>query len=132
MKIVKRLPDSELDVMLVIWEANRPVTRMEIEEDLRRRTGKQELAATTILTFLSRLLEKGFLTSEKRGKTNVYTAAVREEDYLKFESQNFLGKLYGGSAKAFLASLCDEGSIDGQELAELRDFLNSAKEEDFK
>lgn len=129
---LKRLPDSELDVMLTIWEAKRPVTRMEIEEGLRKRGNRSELAPTTILTFLTRLIDKGFLTLEKHGKTNVYTAVVPEEEYLKFESKNFLGKLYGGSAKAFLASLCGDGSINGDELAELRNFLNSTREEDFK
>ena len=31
---MKRLPDSELELMMIIWDAGKPVTRTEIEERL--------------------------------------------------------------------------------------------------
>ena len=34
---MKRLPNSELEIIMIIWEYNRPVTRMEIEEKLEKR-----------------------------------------------------------------------------------------------
>lgn len=33
---MKRLPDSELEIMMIIWEFDRPVTRFEIEAEMGR------------------------------------------------------------------------------------------------
>ena len=53
--IMKRLPDSELEIMMIIWDLDKPVTRFEIEE---RMEEGRKLSPTTILSFLSRLQEK--------------------------------------------------------------------------
>ena len=34
-KLIKRLPDSELEIMMIIWEANEPVTSAYISEKLK-------------------------------------------------------------------------------------------------
>lgn len=124
-KKIKRLPDSELDIMLVIWEAGKPVSRAYIEERLRE---KKNLAVTTVLTYLSRLIEKGFVSCERQGKMNIYSAAVNEEDYLASESKYFLEKLYNGSLKTFVAALYNNNAISDDEISELQEFLNKARE----
>ncbi|AUS98009.1 CopY family transcriptional regulator [Clostridium thermosuccinogenes] len=124
-KKIKRLPDSELDIMLVIWEAGKPVSRAYIDERLRE---KKNLAVTTVLTFLSRLIEKGFVTCERQGKMNIYSAAIKEEDYLASESKYFLEKLYRGSLKTFVATLYNNNDINDDEISELQEFLDKARE----
>jgi len=124
-KKIKRLPDSELDVMLVIWKAGKPVSRAYIEERLRE---KKNLAVTTVLTYLSRLIEKGFVSCERQGKMNIYSAAIKEEDYLASESKYFLEKLYKGSLKTLVASLYNNDAISDEEISELQEFLDKAKE----
>ena len=32
--IMKRLPDSELEIMMIIWDLDKPVTRFEIEDSM--------------------------------------------------------------------------------------------------
>ena len=39
----------------------------------------------TVSTFLTRLVEKGVLTVERRGRSNFYTPAVTEQGYHKLE-----------------------------------------------
>ena len=70
MKEIKRLPESELEIMQIIWKNPAPVSRMTIEDALQK---IHPLAPTTILTLLTRLCEKGFLSLEKDGRTNLYT-----------------------------------------------------------
>ena len=77
---MKRLPDSELELMMIIWDAGRGITRNEIEERLPQ---DRRLSATTILSFLSRLQEKGFVCVRKEGRNNVYEPLIRKEDYLR-------------------------------------------------
>ena len=123
MNNIKRLPDSELELMQIIWKMEYPVSRPDIEKKLPK---NHQLAATTILTLLTRLCEKGFLKVEKQGKTNLYTPLIAEKDYLAGESRNILNRLYGGSLKAFAMSLVDSG-VSKEEIDELRKMLEENK-----
>ena len=51
-KTYQRLPESELDIMLVLWNGTPPMTRPEIEKVINT---KKKLASTTILSLLTRL-----------------------------------------------------------------------------
>lgn len=126
---MKRLPDSELEIMMIIWDLNKPVTRVEIEERL---GGERKLSPTTILSFLSRLQEKGFLKVQKTGKNNVYLALIEREDYMRTESRNILKRLYQNSAKNFLAALYDGDSLTEEELEELEDYISKKRKEQLK
>lgn len=121
---MKRLPDSELEIMMIIWELDKPVTRFEIEEQLDR---ERKLSPTTILSFLSRLQEKGFLEVQKSGKNNVYIALIDKENYMQTESKNILKRLYNNSVKNFLASLYDGNNLSEEDLSELTDYLNEKR-----
>ena len=123
MNNIKRLPDSELELMQIIWKLDSPVSRPDIEKNLPK---NHQLAATTILTLLTRLCEKGFLKVEKQGKTNLYTPLIAEKEYLAGESRNILNRLYGGSLKAFAMSLVDSG-VSKEEIDELRKMLEENK-----
>ena len=123
---LKRLPDSELDIMLIIWDAGKPVNRSYIEGKINE---KKNLASTTILSLLSRLTEKGFVHCEKEGKNNIYSPLVKEDDYIQNEGKSILEKLYGNSLKNFVAALYDGKKVNDNELEELRKFLDKTQEE---
>ena len=77
---------------------------------------------TTLLTLLTRLSEKGFITIEKNGRRSYYTPCISREDYLASQSKSFFEKLCGGNLSVFANALCDSGrTID--EIAELRALL---------
>ena len=118
---MKRLPDSELEIMMIIWDLDKPVTRFEIEE---RMDAERKLSPTTILSFLSRLQEKGFLEVQKSGKNNVYLALVDKESYLQAESRSILKRIYQNSAKNFIAALYDRNSLSEEELKELEEYIS--------
>ena len=119
MEDIRRLPDSELEIMQIIWKNEPPVSRSTIEKELNR---EKELAPSTIITFLSRLCDKGFLRVEHRGRTNLYTPLVSRRDYVARESRSFLNRMCGGSMSAFAVALCDSG-ISKEDLEELRSLL---------
>ena len=52
----KKLSDAELDVMLAVWQSPPPIQRGDLEEQLK----SHNWADTTVLTLLSKLVEKGF------------------------------------------------------------------------
>lgn len=123
---MKRLPESELELMMIIWNANKPVTRMEIEEQLDR---SRRIGATTILSFLSRLEEKGFLQVTKNGKTNIYSPLIQEKEYLKKESGSILKRLYHNSITDFVSALADGDNLTSADLDELQRFLDEKRKD---
>ncbi len=116
MKGSHSLPDGELEIMQIVWQNAPPVSRSVIEETLNRR---RKLAPSTIITFLSRLCDRGFLSVTRAGRTNLYTPLVSQREYLAGESRRLLDRLYGGSLSAFAVSLSDSG-VSREELEELR------------
>lgn len=116
---IRRLPDSELTVMQAVWQATPPVSRGALEEIL---LPQHPMAQTTLLTLLSRLAEKGFLTVEKSGKTNYYIPKVSQDAYVSAQGRRFVDQLCGGSISAFASALCD-GALSKQELQQLRKLL---------
>lgn len=123
---MKKLPDSELEIMLIVWEYDRPVTRFEIESKLDE---GRKLSPTTILSFLSRLQEKGFLEVRKDGKNNIYSAIITKESYMQAESKNVLKKLYKNSVKNFLTALYDGNNLSEKDLQELEDYIEEKRRE---
>lgn len=124
-KNFSRLPDSELDIMLILWNYKPPMSRLEIEQVVNQ---KRPLASTTILTLLSRLEKKQFVSVKKEGKVNYYTPLVSQEEYRQNESKNVLEKLYGNSLKKFVASLYQGKQMDEGDIRELSDFLREMEE----
>ncbi len=120
MKELKHLPEAELKIMEIVWSLKPPVTAMEVEKN-----AGMKWKTTSVLTFLSRLCEKGFLTREKDGRQNLYTPVVAKADYLQNEGKSFVKRMYGGSVKNLVASLSDAGALSDDDITELRAFLDS-------
>lgn len=121
MKTLKRLPEAELIVMQAVWNCSqKPIPSAWLTNQF-----KDQWKTTSILTFLSRLCEKGFLQCEKQGKMNVYTPLITEEEYKTQESVSFLQKFYNGSVKNLVALLSDAGDLTHEDINELREFLDT-------
>lgn len=120
MREIRRLPESELDIMLCVWNGgDGGVTAPEILSRLER-----PLTASALHSYLKRLEEKGFLLCRKDGRTNCYTALISRTEYQEREGKTVLEKLYGNSIKRFTAALYDGGALSREELTELRRYLD--------
>lgn len=127
MSEIKKLPDAELELMKIIWEAKEGVTSSYMMEKLK---GIKTWSNTTVLNFLARLVERGFLKSERVGKSNVYTALIEEVDYLENESKSFLQRLHGNSMKSLIAALYNSKAISDEDLKELQNFIEEKVKEE--
>lgn len=116
---IRRLPDAEQEVMQAIWACEPPVARTDIEEILYK---THPMATTTLLTLLTRLAEKKFITVEKNGRRSCYIPCISREDYLASQSKSFFEKLCGGNLSTFANALCGSG-LSREEIAELRALL---------
>lgn len=119
---MKKLPDAELELMLIIWESKEPISRTQIEEKMDK---SRDVVPSTILSLLSRLEERGFVAREKRGKINYYSALVEKEPYLKETGQSILKKMFGGSLANFAAALYMGEELSDADIDELQKFIDS-------
>ena len=128
MKKLGRLSDVEMEVMQTIWGLSTPVTVAQLVAIYKETKGWK---TSTLSTLLERIISKGFLRKEMKGKVNYYSIAATFEDYQKQEGRNILSSLYQGSIKNFMAALVEGGSITDTEVRELQEwFQESINKED--
>lgn len=119
-----KLPEAELEVMMIIWEAQKSVNSDYIMDKLK---GVKDWKRTTLLNLLTRLCGRGYLECKKEGKINFYTPIIFEKDYLDAESKSFFSKLHKGSLTSLIASLYDSKSVSKEDLEELEAFIKEAE-----
>ena len=118
--MLRKLPESELEVMQALWACNVPATRAKMEQILK---DTHPIAQTTLLTLLSRLADKGFVRIEKGERAAKYYPLVDKEAYLAQQSKHFVEKLCGGSISLFASALCHSG-LTKEDLKELQALLD--------
>lgn len=122
MSEIIRLPDTELEIMKVIWESGETLSTSEVKALLER---SRPWNVSALQTLLNRLIDRGFLESYKEGKNRFYTPLVEEKDYLAVENKAFLEKVNDRSVTKLVASLFDSHSISEADLDELAAFIRS-------
>lgn len=118
--MIQQVSDSELELMKIIWANGGTALYAHIMEELAG-TG-HAWQKNTVITLLSRLVEKGLLKTNKIGRRNEYTAIVSEEDYQAAQTRTLLNKLYEGSAKGLVATLIQKEMISAEDYEELKRF----------
>lgn len=122
MEKMKKLPDAEFDIMKVVWANEPPITTNMILEQLGH---ERDWKAQTVISLMLRLVDRGFLRTEKIGKERTYYPLVRKEDYLKFETSSFVKQYHDNSVLGLINTLYDDQALSDDEVDEL---LQWAKE----
>jgi BlaI family penicillinase repressor len=117
--MVPKISDSELEVMRILWREERPLSFAEIRTELE---SNKKWSKSTIQTLVVRLREKGAIITQTNYVT-LYKPAVTEQEYVLAKGQLFLDKLFKGSAKKLVASLCENGQLSEKDIDELKQFF---------
>jgi len=120
-KLVSKITDSEVEVMRVLWEADRELTISDIRKSLEQSSSWE---SSTIKTLLRRLCEKGVVLAAKRD-VYYYRSLVSEKEYSEYTTQKLIDRLYGGSVKKLVASLVGGKKLNAADIDELRSILKA-------
>ena len=126
MKTVRQISDSELELMRIIWYKGGYALFAEIMIEIQAKN--KNWKANTVLTFLSRLVEKGMLMTRKKGRLNEYVSLISENDYMAEQTKNFLDKVYKGNVQNLFSTLIQQDCITSDDFQELQKFWNGGKE----
>lgn len=121
---IKKLPDSEFEIMKAVWHSDEPVTSPMLTEKLRLELPEKDWKQQTVLTMLVRLEGKGFLRSDKAGKERNYYAVVSESEYLQVEAESFRKRFSGGRIGSLVKALYDDNDLSDEDISELKDWVN--------
>ncbi|WP_352400979.1 BlaI/MecI/CopY family transcriptional regulator [Anaerotignum sp.] len=117
---IPRLPDTELEIMKVIWNEEKILSTSEIKAKLEER---RPWNTSALQTLLNRLIDRGFLDSYKEGKSRFYLVKVDEGSYLAMENRLFLDKVNNNSLTKLIASLYESRAICQNDLDELAAYI---------
>ncbi len=118
--MTNQVSDSELELLKIIWANGGTALYAHIMEELLKagRTWQKN----TVITLLSRLVEKGILKTRKIGRKNEYTAIVSEEDYQTAQAQTLIDKFYDGNAKGLISTLVKREILSVKDYEDLQQF----------
>ncbi|MDD2993342.1 MAG: hypothetical protein PWQ08_288 [Clostridiales bacterium] len=125
MNNLKKLPDAEFEVMKTVWQNEPPITTNMLMEQL---GNKKEWRLQTLITLLLRLVDRGFLRTEKNGKERTYYPLVDKEQYLKFETSSFIDRFHNHSIVSLVDTLYDGKELKESDLDELSKWLKKRSE----
>jgi len=120
MKVIKKLPDAEFEIMRIIWQSEPPVSTNQITAKLDK---DYRWKPQTVLTLLVRLIERGFLSSEKLGKERTYIPLIAEQEYLQAETENFIKKYYQNSLSSLVNTLYNGKNLSEDDINDLKKLL---------
>jgi predicted transcriptional regulator len=119
-----RLPDSELNVMKVIWSSSEPIGIGKLMEVL---GDEKNWSRSTIQVLLVRLEEKGFITCKKNGRLKFYIPLIEEEIYCAKETKSFLDHFYNSSYKNLIATLVQDNTIQEEDIEDLINIIRNSR-----
>jgi predicted transcriptional regulator len=113
---MKKLPDAEFEIMKVVWTNPSPVTTNLI---MRQLGNEKAWKIQTVVSLMLRLVERGFLRSEKNGNKRSYFPLIDREAYLKYETGNFIKQYHGSSFLSLVNTLYDGETLTDKDIDEL-------------
>ena len=124
MKITKTVPtDLELEILKVIWERGEATVR-EVFQDLLK---LRKIAYTTVLTMMGVLERKGHLSKRAGERAYVYVPTAPQAEVVQNMVDEFVGRVFNGSAQPLLVHLVGDKRIDPRELAEVEKLVKARR-----
>ena len=114
------IPDSELDVLKVLWDRNQATVR-EVLETLR--SAGRQWSYATVATLIDRLETKGVVTSDRSQLAFVYRPVVSNQEVRQKRVSSLVDKLYQGEPGLLVLHLLKSHPLDPRQAKEVRALL---------
>ena len=109
------LTEAELEIMHVVWGLGDATVR-QVHDVL---SARRPVAYTTVMTMLGLLAKKGHLKREEAGKAYVYRPAHPKGRVVSKMLDDFVSRVFHGSARPLVLALLMDKKISKRELDEI-------------
>jgi BlaI family penicillinase repressor len=117
---LKRLSPLEALIMDCIWDETETTVR-QVQERLQ---DEKPMAYNTVLTMMRILRDKGFLSSKREGRMDVYRPRITREQMAERSLGEVLDRFFAGSATSLVSQLLDSGDLGTEEIKAIRQQVN--------
>lgn len=107
------LPDTETEVMLALWRGKAPFNTASIMKLIGE---NRSWKLSTLISFLSRLEEKGFIMSYKEGKERYYIPLAERDEYVSRLTHSFFEKYHDCSLPKLLDALYSDRAFSDEDI----------------
>ncbi len=125
-----KLPASELEIMQAIWALDEEGEKfISASLVMKRFPALNRLKLTTVLTLITRLQTKGFIRTEKLGRSNCYTPIISSADYRRFAYGDFVENVYRSDRLDLFSALVNDEALTKEDLDEIKAMIEKAESE---
>ena len=114
------LPDSELDVIKVLWARGEGTVRDLLEV---LKAAGRDWSYATVATLLDRLEARGMVTSDRSGLAFIYRPVATESEVRRKRVGHLVEKLYNGEPGQLVLHLLKSHLLDPSQAKEVRALL---------
>lgn len=118
------LSEAELELMAVLWD-EAPLAAADIAA---RAPMRRDWSITTVKTMLSRLVEKGAVSTRAQGRRFLYSPLVARETVAAAQAGRLVDRLFGGRVSPLVAHLADRGDLTDEDIAELERIVKELRQ----
>ena len=115
--------DLELELLKVVWARGQATVR-EVFQDL---SEQRKIAYTTVLTMMGILEQKGHLKKTAGARAYIYRPAQPKDQVVGGMVEEFVNRVFSGSAKPLLVHLVEDPTIPTEDLAEIEKRLRARR-----
>lgn len=123
---VPEIGPLELRLLRILWK-RKSGTAKEVLEDYNRRSEKQ-VKYTTVMTLLTRLVDKEILVVDRSRQPFVFAPAITREQMLKQRIGDFVEVFFDGQPLDLALRLVEEGPLSAEEIRKLEKCLEQLRE----
>jgi BlaI family transcriptional regulator, penicillinase repressor len=116
------LSEAQREIMNIVWDAG----EAGVADVWRILSDRRTVARNTVLTLITRLVNKGWLQSRRVGNAFRYTAARPRETAQSEEIRRLLDTVFDGSAEGLVMSLLEGGNLSPEESQRIRAMILKA------
>lgn len=117
------LSNCESILMKAIWESGSDVSIQDLMNVLKNKFDK-DYKRTTVVTFLLRMTDKGYVKSYRIGRLAFVHAIVTEDEFKTTHAMRETDFWYDGMASEYLEALCAERELSEEDISRLKSIVD--------
>ncbi len=116
------ISEAQREIMNIVWDAG----EAGVADVWRILSDRRPVARNTVLTLITRLVNKGWLQSRRVGNAFRYTAARPRETARAEELRRMVDTVFDGSAEGLVMTLLEGGELSSDEAHRIRAMIFKA------
>jgi BlaI family transcriptional regulator, penicillinase repressor len=124
---MNKLTKAEEEIMLILWDLGEATVR-----DVINKIKDNNLAYTTIASFIRILEKKEFIAHKSVGSTHIYYPLISQSEYARHSLSGLLNKYFDGSFTNLASFFATENNISLKDLQVMMEEVKEDLKEDKK